>query len=208
MDLNDRLEEAIKQNKRYDVADLIDLGADPSFNRNYPLYLAVKYKRLGIVEFLLRDQRVNPGDNRDMAFRTAAEEGDVTILQRLLQDSRVDPMADDNYAMHIAVMDDKSEIVDILARIPGLLVAMVKVFMKRKKFTLIFKLARMTGMDPEGDNLDYMAWAAAIGSLKLIQNLTSIVKLSPEDKQFLIASAQHYGHTNIVNYLQKLQQIF
>lgn len=205
MNVDQTLLGVIKQGRLDEVIRLVEQeGANPAYQINEPIRLAVKFNWLEIVDYLLQNPQVDPAANKNEIIRVAIEEGQVEMVQRLVQDSRVNPMVDDNYPMYIAVLEDKVAIVDVLARVPGLLLGTVEYYLRHKNNGLLFKLARMTGLKPHGDNVDYIAWAASIGSLKLIRRLMGIIRISADDIQFLIACARHYGHTKIINYLEKL----
>lgn len=211
MDRDEELLAAIRRGDSETAIRLIELGAaNPAYNHNSPIFTAAKFNHLGLLQYLLRHPQVDPAAVNNRTLRIAAEEGHVRIVERLLQDPRViaelNRTRTDIYPIAEVMIYGKSAVVPVLARVPGLLLQTVDHFLDREQFDSILKLAKMTGLKPEGDDIDFMAWSASIGALELLQTLIFQYTplLTPADRQFLIACAQQYGHADIVDYLQKL----
>ena len=79
---------------------------DPSFDDNTALELATKKGEIEIVDFLLKDSRVDPSNNGNQNILWAAvDRGHASVVKRLLKDPRVDPTVNDNeILLHAAAL--------------------------------------------------------------------------------------------------------
>ncbi|KAI9341153.1 ankyrin repeat-containing domain protein [Obelidium mucronatum] len=80
---------------------------------------AVSFGRVGIVEVLLKDSRIDPTSNDNVAFQAACEEGSLESVKLLLAASpSVDPSMDNNLPIRIASRDGNSELIKFLLSDP------------------------------------------------------------------------------------------
>ena len=96
-----------------DVHRLLAKGADPSYNGNYAVKLAIVYCSLDIIKILLQDGRVNIDKILvDVDVRLTAV-GDVEILKILLEHG-ADPTVKKNQIHKVAIRDGLCDAKNIL----------------------------------------------------------------------------------------------
>src|SRR5690606_5459841 len=79
------------------IENLLQHGADPSIENNYPISIAVEKGFTDLVRLLLNDTRVNPDVLNNIG--KAAELGYTEIVEMLLKNEKVNPAAENNYAI-------------------------------------------------------------------------------------------------------------
>lgn len=107
---------AIRQGDLSTVIHLSEI-IDPSFENSYALAFASKYN-LEIVEFLLKDPRIDPSANYNLAITNACKDGNLAIVNRLLEDPRVDPSDNQNFCLINASASGQIKIVNRLLEDP------------------------------------------------------------------------------------------
>ena len=88
-------------------------GIDPSVDNNLAVRDAAHNGHLVVVEFLLKDRRIDPSAH-NQAIREAVDNGHTAVVELLLKDTRVDPSADDNDASVLATRYGHTEVVNLL----------------------------------------------------------------------------------------------
>lgn len=94
---------------------LIEYGAKINENRNYPLELASRNGNTEIVKLLIEAgaRTSDSGDDEGYCLRIAANNGHETIVKMLL-DAGANPMANNYYALQLALNMHNMSIVEIL----------------------------------------------------------------------------------------------
>lgn len=96
----------------------MQFGLDPSVDNNRAIQLACISRRKDLVQFLLKDPRVNPATNNNYPIRASSREDYTEIVKLLLADPRVNPAADNNNAVVSAAIHGHAEVVKLLLTDP------------------------------------------------------------------------------------------
>lgn len=96
------------------VQRLIEIGLDPSGERDMAIRLAASNGHAGMVRLLLKDTRVDPSVCQDWALRYACMNGHVEVVRLLLSDARVDPAVYGNVALKWAFEKEQWSVVRVL----------------------------------------------------------------------------------------------
>jgi ankyrin repeat protein len=189
----------------YEIVQLLlqDPRIDPSAHQNQALINAAVAGRTNIVELLLQDPRVNPSDSKNAAIELASTNGHIDIVRLLLQNPRFTPTGNFNRAIYSAISKGYKDIVLLFAEYPGALISIVNYNLRLNNWTSLWKLPMMTGAFSDSRE-DVMVWSAAIGSLPLLQYLINNGADPHYDNDSALASARHYNHPEIVDYLSRI----
>ena len=139
---------------------------------------ASKYGCKDIVEFLLKDPRVDPSARYNSPICQASSNGHKEIVEMLLRDARVDPSDNHNYAIQWASRKGFKEIVEMLLK--------------------------DVRVDPtEGDNYAIRS-ASRNGHRKVVEILLKDMRVDPSAKnEEAIREASRNGHRKVVEILLK-----
>lgn len=112
------LDQILLDTVRYDepelVEGLLDRGANPAVNNNLAIIYASETGNLDIVDLLLQYPQVDPSAHNNRAIYVASGAGFADIVFRLLQDPRVDPVDYLNNALNNAVINNRTDVLDVL----------------------------------------------------------------------------------------------
>ena len=100
-------EEIINQFIDDNVIDLEQYG-------NKVFYLSCVNSYIGLIRFMLNNNRLSSQAEYDYAIKRASENGSVEVVKLLLEDCRTDPSSDDNYAIKRASGNGHVEVVKLL----------------------------------------------------------------------------------------------
>lgn len=92
---------------------LEDPRVDPSSQNNFSIVWASSNGHLSTVERLLEDPRVDPSNNHSIIYSTI--NGHLDVIKRLLQDPRVDPEIENGWAIRVASLKQRYDIVKVLS---------------------------------------------------------------------------------------------
>ena len=170
---------------------------DPSFCNDLAIARASKYGHVGIVEYLLNFNRVNPSNNNtanttvdpsaddnyaiqkyaiNYSIGKASEHGHIDICKMLLADPRVDPSAGKNYAMGKASEKGHVNIVKLLLADPR--------------------------VDPSASGNYAIRFASEDGHVDIVKLLLADPRVDPSaDDYFAFKTASQNGHVDIVKLL-------
>lgn len=183
-----------------------------------------------LLQPLLQDEEYE--EAYDDAFASAAENGYISIVENLLSSEYVSNLGigeglleairnkyiaiteliidhergyDALLEIFLDVMnDDSAEDINLLVHYPGIINLVIDTYLKQNNWDSIRKLATYTGAFSTSDE-DLLVWAAAVNSLNLVKVLLDKGIDLHYDNDSTMASAVHYKHWNIVNYLESLQ---
>ena len=189
---------------------------DPSINNNAALKFAIENGDVKRFQLLLADPRVDPSANFNGPIKVAAYYGKAEIVRLLLADWRVQEKlisSRDADAITNAVLRGHTEVVQLLASIPGVVIKAILYYMDFKMWSDLNKLAKMTYAIPSEDDDstitdgDLMVWGAMFGSVRLVKYLIKKKGVDPAfAKNSAMTVAMKYGQQEVVDYLSEYVQ--
>ena len=155
----------------------------------------------------------NPAFEFNYCIRRAAEDGEIDLVQVLLADPRVNPADDESGAIRMALIYEREKVVLLLARIPNVLILAIYHYVKYDNMRRLYRLAQMTGAcprsetDPSISDEDLLVWAAAVGSMSLVECLVRKGVDPTFSNESALAAAIQYGRKDVEKYLHQLKLV-
>ncbi|MDB4769500.1 ankyrin repeat domain-containing protein [bacterium] len=156
-------------------------GIDPSYNNNELLMRACENGNVKFVEYLLKDDRVDPADQDSFCFAVACStDAHIDVVKKLLEDGRADPSGSNNAALCACAFAHSDLSFDIE---------------DSQKYGEIAKLLINNGVDPSyGDNLALKCYYYGYGMSDLPAKLDHFADILLADKRVnpMMHSGKHF----------------
>jgi hypothetical protein len=114
LDGDEKLRDGCEYGLLWLVKDAIE-GDKIKLSDSSSLLWASQHGHKDIVEYLLKDSRIDPGYINCVAFRSAVYYGHYDIVKLLLKDPRVNPTANNNEALRDAMIAKDKKMLEILS---------------------------------------------------------------------------------------------